>query len=52
MKRLILLCSAFLLLLLAACTGQPSAGQAEDVAPADTADAGESPVITVFYSPS
>jgi hypothetical protein len=52
MKRLLLLGSALLLLLLAACAGQPSTGQVEDTSAVDAADAGESPVITVFSSPS
>ncbi len=44
MKRLILFCSTFLLLVLAACAAQPSTEQ--------TVDEGDGPIVTVYRSPT
>ena len=44
MKRLILFCSTFLILVLAACAAQPSSEQ--------VADEGDGPIVTVYRAPT
>ena len=57
MKRLILFCSTFLILALAACAAQPSSEQFADegdapLSSAQAVDASDSPVVTVYRSPT